>query len=165
MPESAAIRDTKRNHCIGKLMPLDAMWLAGDPSAYTHTRVLLPCHFMSGPYFPIICRNILGIHPLRQVFRASAYLCLAAAAQAAEFPAKPIELIVPFNAGGGSDVFVRLFQKAIADEKLSPQPLVVRNLGGAGGTIGSRIARDAKPDGPPPLPAHFADAVDLSARN
>ncbi|MEM9280391.1 MAG: tripartite tricarboxylate transporter substrate binding protein [Verrucomicrobiota bacterium] len=54
---------------------------------------------------------------------------------------------MPFNAGGGSDVFTRIFQKAVRDEGLSPQALVVRNVGGAGGTIGSRMARDAKPDG------------------
>ena len=67
--------------------------------------------------------------------------------QAQEFPTKPIEIIVPFNPGGGSDVFVRIFQKAIAENNLSSEPLVVRNLGGAGGTVGSRTARDAKSDG------------------
>ena len=67
--------------------------------------------------------------------------------QAQEFPTKPIEVIVPFNPGGGSDVFVRIFQKAIAENNLSSEPLVVRNLGGAGGTVGSRTARDAKSDG------------------
>ncbi len=64
----------------------------------------------------------------------------------AEFPARPVEIIIPFAAGGGSDVFVRILQKAIRENRLSPQPLVVRNVGGAGGSIGSRRARDASPD-------------------
>ena len=65
----------------------------------------------------------------------------------ADFPDKPITVIVPFAAGGGSDTFVRIFQKAIREEKLSPQPIVVKNIAGAGGTIGSRAAHDAKPNG------------------
>tara|TARA_B100001123_G_scaffold404162_1_gene493290 strand:+ start:2096 stop:3184 length:1089 start_codon:yes stop_codon:yes gene_type:complete len=65
----------------------------------------------------------------------------------ADFPDKPITVIVPFAAGGGSDTFVRIFQKAIREENLSPQPIVVKNVAGAGGTIGSRAALKAKPDG------------------
>ena len=66
---------------------------------------------------------------------------------AAEFPVKPITVIVPFAAGGGSDTFVRIFQKAIREHNLSLQPIVIKNIAGAGGTIGSRAAHDAKPDG------------------
>ena len=73
--------------------------------------------------------------------------CLAATGQAADFPDKPITVIVPFAAGGGSDTFVRIFQKAIREKELCPQPIVVKNVAGAGGTIGSRAAHDAKPDG------------------
>lgn len=65
----------------------------------------------------------------------------------AEFPERSVDVIVPFGAGGGSDTFVRILQHAIRENDLLPQPLVVRNIGGAGGTIGSRQARDAKPDG------------------
>ena len=60
-----------------------------------------------------------------------------------EFPEKPITVIVPFAAGGGSDVFVRIFQQAIRENNLSPHPIVVKNVSGAGGTIGSRTAREA----------------------
>lgn len=66
---------------------------------------------------------------------------------ASDFPDKPITVIVPFGAGGGSDTFVRIFQKAIRDHDLSPQPFVVKNVDGAGGTIGSRTALGAEPDG------------------
>ena len=64
-----------------------------------------------------------------------------------EFPKKEITVIVPFAAGGGSDVFVRIFQEAIRKNGLCPHPIVVKNVSGAGGTIGSRTAREAKPDG------------------
>ena len=64
-----------------------------------------------------------------------------------EFPEKAITVIVPFAAGGGSDVFVRIFQEAIRKNGLCPHPIVVKNVSGAGGTIGSRMAREAKPDG------------------
>ncbi len=74
----------------------------------------------------------------------SLILCLPAMA---DYPEKPITVIVPFAAGGGSDTFVRIFQKAIREHNLSPQPIVVKNIAGAGGTIGSRAALEAKPDG------------------
>jgi len=64
-----------------------------------------------------------------------------------DFPSKPITVIVPFSAGGGSDVFVRIFQNAIRKNNLCSQPLVIKNIAGAGGTIGSRTARDAEADG------------------
>jgi tripartite-type tricarboxylate transporter receptor subunit TctC len=64
-----------------------------------------------------------------------------------DYPSKPITVIVPFTAGGGSDVFVRIFQNAIRKNDLCPQPIVIKNIAGAGGTIGSRTARTAKPDG------------------
>ena len=64
-----------------------------------------------------------------------------------DYPSKPITVIVPFAAGGGSDVFVRIFQNAIRKNDLCPQPIVIKNIAGAGGTIGSRTVRNAKPDG------------------
>ena len=63
------------------------------------------------------------------------------------FPIRPIKVIVPFGAGGGSDTFVRILQKAIEEQQLLPQPLVVVNVPGAGGTIGGRQVKDAEPDG------------------
>ena len=63
------------------------------------------------------------------------------------YPDGPLKLVVPFAPGGGSDTIARIIQKAIRDEKLSPVPLVIVNVPGAGGTIGSRQVRDAKADG------------------
>ena len=87
------------------------------------------------------------IQKLVRCIGAGIFLCLPFMLTAAEFPVKPITVIVPFAAGGGSDTFVRIFQKAIREHNLSPQPIVIRNIAGAGGTIGSRTAHDAKPDG------------------
>lgn len=64
-----------------------------------------------------------------------------------DYPSKPITVIVPFAAGGGSDVFVRIFQNAIRKNNLCPQPIVIKNIAGAGGTIGSRSAKNATTDG------------------
>src|SRR6478735_3158140 len=65
-------------------------------------------------------------------------LCLAvfhgpALAQTA-FPTKPIELVVPYPAGGGTDVLARAFAQAAV--KHLPQPFVVVNKPGAAGAIG-----------------------------
>ena len=63
------------------------------------------------------------------------------------WPQRPIKVIVPFGAGGGSDTFARQVIRVIESQKLLPQPLVVINVGGAGGTIGSRRVKNARPDG------------------
>lgn len=65
----------------------------------------------------------------------------------AVYPQRPIKVIVPFSAGGGSDTFARIIQRAIEDQELLPEPLVIVNVPGAGGTIGSRRVKDARPDG------------------
>ncbi len=75
----------------------------------------------------------------------AATLALCAGVQAQSFPAKPITMIVPFPAGGGSDILARI----IADKMKVTlgQTVIVENVGGAGGTIGTtRVAR-ATPDG------------------
>ena len=65
----------------------------------------------------------------------------------AEFPRKPLKIVVPFGPGGDSDTFTRIIQKSVEDHDLLPEPLVVVNVPGAGGTIGSRRVRNAAPDG------------------
>ncbi|MEM1294552.1 MAG: tripartite tricarboxylate transporter substrate binding protein [Verrucomicrobiota bacterium] len=63
------------------------------------------------------------------------------------YPNKPITIIVPYGAGGGSDTFVRKLQIGIVEDNLLPQPLVVSNQPGGSGTIGTRAAKNARPDG------------------
>lgn len=64
-----------------------------------------------------------------------------------DYPNRPIDVVVPYPAGGGADVFVRVLEKTIAGEQLLEAPLVVRNRPGGSGTIGSRYVKDARPDG------------------
>lgn len=73
-----------------------------------------------------------------------------------DYPRKPIEIVVPFKTGGGSDVLVRMFQKTINKKNLLPVPLVVINRPGASATDGSRFVKDAKPDGYTILNLHEA---------
>jgi len=68
---------------------------------------------------------------------------LPAAAQ--DWPSRPITVVLPFPAGGGTDVVVRALQPAL--QKALGQPLVIDNRAGAGGTIGSGAVAKAAPDG------------------
>ena len=63
------------------------------------------------------------------------------------YPRKPIKVIVPFDAGGGSDTFTRIIQEEVGKQHLLTQPMVVVNVPGAGGSIGSRRVKNARPDG------------------
>ena len=54
---------------------------------------------------------------------------------AGKFPARPIKMVVPFPAGGSTDVIGRLAAEEMG--KLLKQPIVIDNRGGAGGAIGS----------------------------
>lgn len=64
-----------------------------------------------------------------------------------DYPSRPLKLVVPFAPGGGSDTFGRIMEQAIREERLLSQPMVILNLDGAGGTIGSRRVKNAAPDG------------------
>ncbi|MEY2770679.1 MAG: hypothetical protein RIQ38_1098 [Pseudomonadota bacterium] len=69
---------------------------------------------------------------------------LAAKAQST-WPTKPVNLIVPFPAGGGTDAFARPMSAQFA--RLTGRQLVIDNKGGAGGTVGATLAARAAPDG------------------
>ena len=77
---------------------------------------------------------------------AFALLCLLPAlAQAQAWPSKPIKLIVPFPAGGGTDFIGRLAAKQLSDRL--GQPVYVDNRGGANGSIGVQAMMQSAPDG------------------
>jgi tripartite-type tricarboxylate transporter receptor subunit TctC len=83
---------------------------------------------------------------LAQVGLACCLAWAGAAAQAQGFPSRPVTLIVPFPAGGPTDVQVRAI--AVAASKELGQPVVVNNVPGAGGTLGpANMARNAAPNG------------------
>ncbi|MFA4913118.1 MAG: tripartite tricarboxylate transporter substrate binding protein BugE [Burkholderiaceae bacterium] len=72
-------------------------------------------------------------------------LAPAAQAQDNDYPNKPIRLIVPFPAGGTTDIVGRMFADKLGKEL--GQVIVVENRGGAGGSIGSGAIAQASPDG------------------
>lgn len=83
--------------------------------------------------------------------KATAALALSATfaggASAQSFPEKPIQIIVPFAAGGQGDVMARLVIKRIEEMGLLEQPMVVVNVPGGAATIGMRQAKNADADG------------------
>lgn len=88
--------------------------------------------------------------PLRRstlLFAASVFAAglSAPAAFAANWPDKPITIVVPFSAGGTTDVVARLVGQKLGE--MWKQSVVIDNKLGAGGNIGSGIVAQAKPDG------------------
>ncbi|PLC55918.1 ABC transporter substrate-binding protein [Pollutimonas nitritireducens] len=72
-------------------------------------------------------------------------LVFAQSAAAQEFPSKPIKIIVPYSAGGPTDMLARSYAKVLSD--LLGQPVVVDNRPGAGGNIGVDLVVKSNPDG------------------
>jgi tripartite-type tricarboxylate transporter receptor subunit TctC len=79
------------------------------------------------------------------VIMSAAAIAGAAPARAEDYPSRPITVIVPFPAGGASDVVARIVTNQMA--LILGQSIIVENVGGAGGTIGSARAAAAVPDG------------------
>ena len=82
--------------------------------------------------------------------RRFSWLCaglaaMALGAVAADYPVKPVRFIVPYAAGGSSDIIARLYGQRLS-ETLG-QSFVVDNRPGAGGTIGTEILAKSAPDG------------------
>jgi tripartite-type tricarboxylate transporter receptor subunit TctC len=73
-------------------------------------------------------------------------LAFAAPAKADEFPNRPIKLIVPYAAGGGTDIVARIVAQKL-QEKWNGNPVVVENRAGAGGNVGSEVVYTAPSDG------------------
>jgi tripartite-type tricarboxylate transporter receptor subunit TctC len=78
-------------------------------------------------------------------------------AHAADYPSRPIHLVIPFPPGGSNDVVGRVFAQAIGDK--IGQTLVVENRSGAGGVLGTESASKAAPDGYTLLVISLAHAV------
>lgn len=64
---------------------------------------------------------------------------------AADFPTKPVTLVVPFAAGGGLDVTARIIAERLKDEL--GQPVVILNRPGAGSSVGARVVASSPADG------------------
>ncbi|MCC3262526.1 tripartite tricarboxylate transporter substrate binding protein, partial [Paenibacillus polymyxa] len=86
-----------------------------------------------------------ALRPLIAALAATAAFGGAAQAQTAEWPAKPVTMIVPYAPGGFADTRVRLLARKLG-ESLG-QPVVVENKAGAGGVVGTNLISQAAPDG------------------
>ena len=82
---------------------------------------------------------------LKPFYGALVSLLLATASLAQTFPAKPVTLMVPYPAGGVSDVIARTLNVTLA--KHLGQPVIVENLGGAGGAIAAQKVLNSPADG------------------
>ncbi|TFZ06326.1 tripartite tricarboxylate transporter substrate binding protein [Ramlibacter henchirensis] len=83
----------------------------------------------------------------RDVLRAAAAAAVSpvAFAQGNGWPARPVTVVVPFPAGGGTDAFARPLSAQFA--KQTGKQLIIDNKGGAGGTVGASAAAKLAPDG------------------
>ena len=72
-------------------------------------------------------------------------LLSAAAADAEDFPARQIRLIVPFPAGGPNDIIARVIGQRMSE--IARQPVIIDNRGGQGGVLGTEALAKATPDG------------------
>ena len=85
---------------------------------------------------------------MHRLFAAAAAAVLAAIAPASaqeKWPERQVNVIVPFTAGGTTDMFGRIFAQHM-QEKFGP-PFIVENRAGAGGNIGASAVAKAAPDG------------------
>ncbi|WP_431050218.1 Bug family tripartite tricarboxylate transporter substrate binding protein [Roseateles sp. L2-2] len=89
-------------------------------------------------------RRLLGAAALASLSAAGAGIAPSAFAQAA-WPSRPVVIVVPFPAGGGTDAFARPLTAVLT--KQTGKQFIIDNKGGAGGTVGATLASKAAPDG------------------
>src|SRR5271157_4074980 len=82
---------------------------------------------------------------MRLVAALAILLPLTALARAQEWPTRPITMVVPFAAGGPTDVVGRIVAQRLGE--ILEQQVIVENVGGAGGMTGAQRVAVAKPDG------------------
>jgi len=74
-----------------------------------------------------------------------ALIALTAGASAQNFPSRPVTMVIPFAAGGPTDVLGRVVGARMSE--ILGQQVIIENVGGGGGQTGSRRVADSKPDG------------------
>jgi tripartite-type tricarboxylate transporter receptor subunit TctC len=81
----------------------------------------------------------------RLIVVAVGVLWFSASAFAQTYPNRPVKVVVPFPAGGGTDALTRFIAKGM--EPRLGQPFIVENRGGAGTTLGATAVARSEPDG------------------
>ncbi len=87
--------------------------------------------------------------------------CLSTAARADTYPSRTIAMVVPFPPGGPSDVVARIIADGMS--RVLNQTIIIENVGGAGGTIGTARVASATPDGYTLLAAGMGSHVSAPA--
>jgi len=82
---------------------------------------------------------------VRSIAAASAMAAAGARAQDSKWPDHPVRIIVPYPAGGSTDVLTRILAQRF--KEIFGQPFVIENRGGAGGNIGIAAVTTSQPDG------------------
>jgi tripartite-type tricarboxylate transporter receptor subunit TctC len=84
---------------------------------------------------------------MKKVLLAAAFAAMVSAGQvgAQDFPTRPMTMVIPFAAGGPTDVLGRVVGQRMSE--VLGQQVVIENVGGAGGMTGSKRVAEAKPDG------------------
>jgi tripartite-type tricarboxylate transporter receptor subunit TctC len=82
---------------------------------------------------------------IRRIFSIAAALLLAATAAHAEFPERPVRLVVPYSAGGSADTLARALAESM--RKTLGQPVIVENRPGGNTSVGAQMVTAATPDG------------------
>ena len=97
----------------------------------------------------------------RAILVALSVLMLGAAANAQDYPSRPVKIVVPFPAGGSNDIIARILAQKLNER--TGQSFLIENRGGAGGNIGADAVATSEPDGytllltaPPPLTINAA---------
>lgn len=98
------------------------------------------------------------IIPRASAIALAGFMALTGQAVRAEFPEKPVTLVVPFAAGGPSDKIARDLAESLR-KQLGNQTILVENVGGAGGTLGAAKLAKASADGYTLLVHHIGFAT------
>lgn len=96
-------------------------------------------------HFPVVSRRAAALLALSAPFMCATVLATGLPARAADYPSRPVKIIVPFGAGGPTDVYVRALAAEL--QKSLHQTFVIENRPGAGTTIGTEYVAQAAPDG------------------
>jgi tripartite-type tricarboxylate transporter receptor subunit TctC len=83
----------------------------------------------------------------RALLAATTLLAMPAIARAQAWPSRPIALVVPFTAGGSTDIAARILAERMAPRLGPGARIIVENRAGAGGSLGAEWARRQAPDG------------------